>query len=424
MIPITEKIALDEMITSWVQHLAKINDMPLQLFYRYYLGYRKVVKNCDFHPSKTCLENLNQLDTGMLSDFFPSVSDILRYHTPLYMLLPTWKMGYQVRTFEYHLRNSLKNDVCIKPYLIYKYKVCPECMNEDITRYGRVVIHVPHQSDSAKACWKHKVHLVEYDGDTTEYVSESATEAEFHIAKFIHELYENPLFTCAEDLQTVFDKYLLEHEGTTASIIFQEMKSQGYFTMNRNMKGFGQFLNEKKTSLSLNTLCYLYKDVETVHRMLINENIKRVSSINNSYNSVYTDGVLSKVKCGACSREFYTHYQSATYGLGCPYCAESISQKEMVIHSVFDFNTVVDVKTDTEKVREMWAKHLFTNKPGGQRIRYAKQRLGEQVRNRSGEMMTITAYRGSKDIDVQFEDGTVVEHVLYQNFVKGYVEKP
>lgn len=421
MIPITEKIAPDEMITSWVQHLAKINDMPLQLFYRYYLGYRKVVKNCDFHPSKTCLENLNQLDVGALSDFFPSVPDILRYHTPLYMLLPTWKMGYQVRTFEYHLRNSLKNDVCIKPYLIYKYKVCPECMKEDMLKYGRVVIHVPHQSDSAKSCWKHKVHLVEYEGDNTELVSEPSTDAEFHIAKFIHELYENPLMICAEDLQIVFDKYLLEHEGTTASIIFQEMKSQGYFTMNRNMKGFGQFLNEKKTSLSLNTLCYLYKDVETVQKILINDNIQRVSSI---YNDIHTDGILSKVKCRSCGKEFYTHYQSATYGLGCPYCAESISQKEMVTHSVFDFNTVVDVKTDTEKVREMWAQHLFTNKPGGQRIRYAKQRLGQQIRNGNGELMTIIAYRGSKDVDVKFEDGTVVEHVLYQNFVKGYVEKP
>lgn len=421
MIPITEKIAPDEMITSWVQHLAKINDMPLQLFYRYYLGYRRMVKNCDFHPSKTCLENLNQLDVCTLSAFFPSVPDILRYHTPLYMLLPTWKMGYQVRTFEYHLRNSLKNDVCIKPHLIYKYKVCPECMNEDITKYGRVVIHVPHQSDSAKACWKHKVHLVEYDGDGTEYVSEPATDAEFHLAKFIHELYENPLLICAEDLQMVFDKYLLDHKGMTSAMIFQDMKSQGYFTMNRNMKGFGQFLNEKKTSLSLNTLCYLYKDVESVQKILINENIKRVSSI---YNGTYIDGVLTKIKCSSCGREFYTHYQSVTYGLGCPHCAESISQKEMVIHSVFDFNTVVDVKTDTEKVREMWAQHLFTNTPGGQRIRYAKQRLGQQVRAGNGELMTIVAYRGSKDVDVRFEDGTVVEHVLYQNFVKGYVEKP
>ena len=294
-------------------------------------------------------------------------------------------------------------------------------MKEDMREYGRVVIHVPHQSDSAKSCWKHKVHLVEYEGDNTEPVSEPVTDAEFHIAKFIHELYENPLLICAEDLQTVFDKYLLEHEGTTAAIIFQEMKSHGYFTMNRNMKGFGQFLNEKKTSLSLNTLCYLYKDVETVQKILINETIKRVSSI---YNSIYTDGILSKVKCRSCGREFYTHYQSATYGLGCPYCAESISRKEMVTHSVFDFNTVVDVKTDTEKVREMWAQHLFTSTPGGQRIRYAKQRLGQQVQNGNGELMTIVAYRGSKDVDVQFEDGTMMEHVLYQNFVKGYVEKP
>ena len=74
------------------------------------------------------------------------------------------------------------------------------------------------------------------------------------------------------------------------------------------------------------------------------------------------------MKCWSCGKEFYTHYQSVTYGLGFPYCAESISQKEMVTHSVFNFDTVMNVKIDTEKVREMWAQHLFTNTPGGQRI--------------------------------------------------------
>lgn len=324
-----------------------------------------------------------------------------------------------MRTFEYHLRNSLKNDVCIKPYLIYKYKVCPECMKEDILKYGRVVMHFPHQSDSAKSCWKHKVHLLEYD-DQMEPVTESATDAEFHLAKFIHELYENPLLICAEDLQTVFDKYLSEHKGMTAAIIFKEMKAQGYHTMNRNMKGFGQFLNEKKTSLSLNTLCYLYKNVEIVQKILTDDNIGRVYSV---YDGMFIDGVLTKIKCCSCGREFYTHQQAAMYGLGCPYCAESISQKDMLTHSIFDFRTAVDTQSAIEKVRKMWAQYLFTNKPGGQRIRYAKQRLGQQARAGNGELMTIIAYRGCKDVDVQFEDGTVVEHVLYQNFVKGYIEK-
>lgn len=43
-------------------------------------------------------------------------------------------------------------------------------------------------------------------------------------------------------------------------------------------------------------------------------------------------------------------------------------------------------------------------------------RLGETIRSRCGMLMTIIAYRSSRDIDVQFEDGTIVEHREYQAF--------
>lgn len=33
--------------------------------------------------------------------------------------------------------------------------------------------------------------------------------------------------------------------------------------------------------------------------------------------------------------------------------------------------------------------------------------------------MTVIRYRGCHDIDVQFEDGTIVQHKRYSNFKKG-----
>ena len=41
-----------------------------------------------------------------------------------------------------------------------------------------------------------------------------------------------------------------------------------------------------------------------------------------------------------------------------------------------------------------------------------------------GQMMTIIAYRGAGDIDIRFEDGTVVENRAYAKFRKGNIGHP
>lgn len=53
-----------------------------------------------------------------------------------------------------------------------------------------------------------------------------------------------------------------------------------------------------------------------------------------------------------------------------------------------------------------------------------KQRIGETTKNKNGQTMTIIAYRDCRDIDVQFEDGTVVQNRRYSDFKRGYVANP
>ena len=52
---------------------------------------------------------------------------------------------------------------------------------------------------------------------------------------------------------------------------------------------------------------------------------------------------------------------------------------------------------------------------------YKKNRIGETNVNGQGIKMTIIDYRNNNDIDVQFEDGTIVEHKQYDNFLKGSI---
>ena len=53
-----------------------------------------------------------------------------------------------------------------------------------------------------------------------------------------------------------------------------------------------------------------------------------------------------------------------------------------------------------------------------------KDRTGEFGFSSQGEKMTIVRYGGARDIDVQFEDGVILEHREYGNFKKGNIKNP
>lgn len=53
-----------------------------------------------------------------------------------------------------------------------------------------------------------------------------------------------------------------------------------------------------------------------------------------------------------------------------------------------------------------------------------KNRVGLTENNVYGEKMTIVAYRSATDIDVRFEDGTVVYHRKYDKFIKHHIYNP
>ena len=53
---------------------------------------------------------------------------------------------------------------------------------------------------------------------------------------------------------------------------------------------------------------------------------------------------------------------------------------------------------------------------------YTKQRIGETAYSKAAKQkMTIIAYRSSTDIDVQFENGTIKQHAPYDRFLQGRV---
>ena len=53
-----------------------------------------------------------------------------------------------------------------------------------------------------------------------------------------------------------------------------------------------------------------------------------------------------------------------------------------------------------------------------------KSLLHKKIKANNGQYMEMIAYRTSRDIDVMFEDKTVVSHIRYDNFIRGKVRNP
>ena len=54
----------------------------------------------------------------------------------------------------------------------------------------------------------------------------------------------------------------------------------------------------------------------------------------------------------------------------------------------------------------------------------SKLKVGEEAVMNNGQKAKIVSYRDNSDIDIEFEDGTVVEHRAYYNFKKGKIANP
>ena len=52
------------------------------------------------------------------------------------------------------------------------------------------------------------------------------------------------------------------------------------------------------------------------------------------------------------------------------------------------------------------------------------ERIGETVIANNGQKMTLIAYHGANDVDVEFEDGTIVYGKVYHNFKVGEIWNP
>ena len=85
-----------------------------------------------------------------------------------------------------------------------------------------------------------------------------------------------------------------------------------------------------------------------------------------------------------------------------------------------------DIDIQFEDGTIVYNKPYYSFKNGGIRNPrlISSGRLGEIATTSTGEKMTIIAYRGCDDIDIQFEDGTIVTNKEYYRFKEGSIKNP
>ena len=88
-------------------------------------------------------------------------------------------------------------------------------------------------------------------------------------------------------------------------------------------------------------------------------------------------------------------------------------RKSYDIDVQFEDGTIVEHK-DYKRFKEGQISNMTHQK-------FKNQKMGKTNIANNGMKMTIIAYRSSKDIDVQFEDGTIVEHAKLVNFRRGNI---
>lgn len=92
----------------------------------------------------------------------------------------------------------------------------------------------------------------------------------------------------------------------------------------------------------------------------------------------------------------------------------------------YNSSSDIDVQFDSGYIAKNTSYDSFLRKNIAYRSKedIIQDRLNKIVKHKNGQNMKIISYRGHNDIDVQFEDGSIAKHKKYDCFIKGNIQHP
>ena len=102
--------------------------------------------------------------------------------------------------------------------------------------------------------------------------------------------------------------------------------------------------------------------------------------------------------------------------------AKSVATNGMTI-TIIDYRSRYDFDIQFDDGIIITSHSGYTHFMSG-KVTYPRVGVGESNKATNGQVMTIIEYRTSTDIDVQFEDGTIIRHKTYYSFKLGNIKNP
>lgn len=335
-LPASVKIIEDELFVTWMETVARLNGCETETEMRAFFDA--------FFNGCRCLRITNY---PMGVDVFFNWMDILRRHTDLYMILPFLSSGIQGKIFEFCLRNPDRTGAKFigRGGVYIKRKICPMCLKEDIKQYGRKIVHVSHQQ--SEVCWKHGVKLLDEHDKMLQI--ENGTQQQVNMAKFSHDLYENPIIANYEKTGKVWNN-TLKARGLTAKQAAKLAAKAGYIG---NMNG-------RYTIEKMDTMVKVKKNIWGLFTWLYGtvDNFRNEMKFDATMFEKETEhellkeiDIIGKYRCKTCGYIFYMHPEAVKRGAPCPSCnrfmtEEQIRQQYVSHYSNNDYEIV-----DNNKIR-------------------------------------------------------------------------
>lgn len=108
---------------------------------------------------------------------------------------------------------------------------------------------------------------------------------------------------------------------------------------------------------------------------------------------------------------------------------ESIRANNGMMMTIIKYHNVANIDIQFEDGTVVLHRHYWQFRQGVVKhpdvnTKLNRKRIGETRKANNGLMMTIIGYRSCNDIDIQFEDGIVVKNTFYGSFCNGTIRHP
>ena len=340
-------------------------------------------------------------------------------------------------------------------FLASQRRYCPLCVQEDTKDYGQVLMHAPHQSIVVRACWKHGIRLVD---DALDGACVCSSEEDIKTARLMHGVYMREIIADIRTVQSVVlsDKYMRRIKTLMESGQMDEILQYAEIS---SLTEFFKFLFASSTQNGANQVKIAraiaqFVDIEDIEKAApeperVGTECDLIPQAENKGSVIVSyDFPLITIRCGRCGNVYTTWYQSVTSGLLCPHCIHFTLQRDVSeeMFKVFAQRYGFRLSGERDKRRvevihtcgkKLWIDPVNAISKGtmicpacgtpentygrnSKKIVLALQRIGMRKKMSCGMEAEIIAYRRAKDIDVEFEDGSV-RNTSYQSFLAGNV---